>query len=160
MGRNAEFLEEMIADPVFSEMLQEDQTPAGLGHEHDHSHTHQHNGEPDHTHASSTPRGESSSRESTRHSAQDKVRSTLRSFVRDWSEAGAAEREACYTPCLEALERHLPYQGNNTSSSGTEESHGDSETKGKKRDRGNVNVLVPGCGLGRLAMEIAARGET
>lgn len=30
---------------------------------------------------------------------------------------------------------------------------------GRRRDRGTVQVLVPGCGLGRLAMEIAAKGE-
>jgi carnosine N-methyltransferase len=33
----------------------------------------------------------------------DKARSTLRQFVRDWSEEGKTERELCYTPVLEAL---------------------------------------------------------
>jgi carnosine N-methyltransferase len=60
----------------------------------------------------------------------------LRSFVRDWATEGKAERDACYTPLLEALEKYFP----------------DTSARGSKK------VLVPGCGLGRLAMEIAARG--
>lgn len=90
--------------------------------------------------SSSSPRPKTSQGENDL--AQDKVRSTLRSFVRDWSVEGAPERKACYDPCLEALERHFP-----------------AVTGTGGRDRGEVKVLVPGCGLGRLAMEIAARGE-
>ena len=142
----------MIADPVFSEMLWDpDQS-----HSHDHttqetsSHSHSHSHSQSHSHSRShdpNPSFSSSSSSSTDRKpsqqgidlAQDKVRSTLRSFVRDWSVEGALEREKCYNPCLEALERH--YEG-----------------KGKKREE--VEVLVPGCGLGRLAMEIAARGQS
>jgi len=56
--------------------------------------------------------------------------------VRDWSKEGKPERDACYAPLLDALERYFP----------------DASTRASKK------VLVPGCGLGRLAMEIAARG--
>jgi carnosine N-methyltransferase len=54
--------------------------------------------------------------------------------VRDWSDYGKEEREACYSPILEVLNREFP-----------------GERDGKK-------VLIPGCGLGRLAMEVAAMG--
>lgn len=30
----------------------------------------------------------------------DKVKTTLKQIVRDWSEAGAAERESCYNPVI------------------------------------------------------------
>jgi carnosine N-methyltransferase len=33
----------------------------------------------------------------------DKLRSTLKQFVRDWSIEGAVEREACYKPMEDAL---------------------------------------------------------
>ena len=62
-----------------------------------------------------------------------KVRSTLHSCVRDWAAEGAAERAACYGPILDELERVVP------------------------RD-GRSRVLVPGAGLARLVLEVAARG--
>ncbi len=34
----------------------------------------------------------------------DKVRTTLRQFVRDWAAEGKPERDGAYTPILEALE--------------------------------------------------------
>jgi carnosine N-methyltransferase len=61
---------------------------------------------------------------------------TLKHFVRDWSEVGKAERDALFPPILEALR----------------EEFGD-EVEGKK-------VLVPGCGLARLAYEIACEGAS
>lgn len=115
----------MIADPVFGDMLKDDReisTTNGASGSSEHAHTHIH---------------DRAARKGDRDTAQEKVRSTLRSFVRDWSEAGAGEREACYTPCLQALERRWA----------------DRSIRGGKR------VLIPGCGLGRLAMEVAARGE-
>ncbi|ORY35874.1 N2227-like protein-domain-containing protein [Naematelia encephala] len=140
--RNAEFIDELIADPVFADMLSE--PIASDAHSHDHHHhdhtdnsSHSHS----HSHSHSAPRPQSNGEKKLSQAeldlAQDKVRSTLRSFVRDWSDEGAAERQACYDPCLEALEAHW-------------------ESKG--RDKRDVEVLVPGCGLGRLAMEIAAKG--
>ena len=61
------------------------------------------------------------------------MRSTLHSCVRDWAAEGAAERAACYGPILDELERVVP------------------------RD-GRSRVLVPGAGLARLVLEVAARG--
>jgi carnosine N-methyltransferase len=66
-----------------------------------------------------------------------KLRSTIRQFVRDWSVDGALERQQCYQPLIDALLRVKP-----ASSAG-----GDL-----------VRVLVPGCGLSRLAFEIARLG--
>jgi len=66
----------------------------------------------------------------------DKVHSTLKQLVRDWSSAGAVEREQCYSPIIKALTALYPDRGS----------------------RCEKKVLVPGAGLGRLAFEIAAQG--
>lgn len=141
--RNAEFIDEMIADPVFADILESPDEgshtiPDALADwEHSHSHAQLHSHA--HSHASSSQsHGKYKSSQAETDLAQDKVRSTLRSFVRDWSDERATERKQCYDPCLDALTSHW---------------------KGKQRD-GEVKVLVPGCGLGRLAMEIAARGQS
>ncbi|XP_013407233.1 carnosine N-methyltransferase [Lingula anatina] len=67
----------------------------------------------------------------------DKVKTTLKQFVRDWSTDGKAERDACYKPVLEEIQRRFPRNKCNPSS---------------------VYVLVPGAGLGRLAHDIARLG--
>ncbi|WWD20540.1 hypothetical protein CI109_105016 [Kwoniella shandongensis] len=170
--RNAEFIEELIAQPVFADMLEPDQSEpehshnSGNGNGNDsskspHSHTHSHSDSAHgqaHSHSHSRPQSPNNSNRNKRSQtqaesdlAQDKIRSTLRSFVRDWAVQGQREREACYDPCLEALERYFP-------SSATEGLSETQEGRRRVRDRREVRVLVPGCGLGRLAMEIAARG--
>ena len=68
----------------------------------------------------------------------DKVHSTLRQFVRDWSDEGAAERERCYGPMIAEVERRFPLD--------------------KTTELNKYRVLVPGCGLGRLVWEFAHRG--
>ena len=67
----------------------------------------------------------------------DKVKTTLKQFVRDWSEEGAAERRACYSPIIRDIEER--YAGSGV-------------------DPAEIQVLVPGAGLGRLAYEVAKRG--
>ncbi|GAA6018443.1 hypothetical protein JCM10207_000896 [Rhodosporidiobolus poonsookiae] len=67
------------------------------------------------------------------HTEQGRVVETLKHFVRDWSAEGKSERDALFPPILDALTGEY------------------SEREGKK-------VLVPGCGLGRLAYEIALLG--
>ncbi|CDR96948.1 N2227-like family protein, putative [Babesia bigemina] len=64
------------------------------------------------------------------------VRTTLRQFVRDWSEEGAEEREQAFAPLLESLQRHVPI---------------DNPEKPPR-------VLCPGCGLGRLPYEAVRLG--
>lgn len=66
-----------------------------------------------------------------------KVRTTLRQFVRDWAVEGQAERDATYTPLIEALGRHLPLP-----------------SPGSQKPR----VLCPGSGLGRLPFDLARLG--
>ncbi|KAJ1830901.1 hypothetical protein LPJ63_004639 [Coemansia sp. RSA 2711] len=71
-------------------------------------------------------------------SHMEKVLSTLKQFVRDWSEEGERERAQTYGPILQALEDEFAHVA--------------------PRDRGNIHVLVPGAGLGRLAFDICCRG--
>uniref|UniRef100_A0A5F8GS36 Carnosine N-methyltransferase n=1 Tax=Monodelphis domestica TaxID=13616 RepID=A0A5F8GS36_MONDO len=67
----------------------------------------------------------------------DKLKSTLKQFVRDWSETGKAERDACYQPIIKEIVKNFPKE---------------------RWDPSKVNILVPGAGLGRLAWEIAMLG--
>jgi carnosine N-methyltransferase len=68
----------------------------------------------------------------------EKVRSTIRQFVRDWSENGRLERERTYGPIIDAIE----------------EIYGNVSLD----DKGKIKVLVPGAGLGRLVYEIVRKG--
>uniref|UniRef100_H2Y4A1 carnosine N-methyltransferase n=1 Tax=Ciona savignyi TaxID=51511 RepID=H2Y4A1_CIOSA len=67
----------------------------------------------------------------------DKVKSTLKQIVRDWSADGARERDLCYQPIIDEILVRKPPNTDEVNS---------------------VSVLVPGCGLGRLAWEFARRG--
>ncbi|KAI8060967.1 N2227-like protein-domain-containing protein [Gongronella butleri] len=71
-------------------------------------------------------------------SDMDKVRSTLKQFFRDWSAEGKPERDVIYEPIMHEI--------NSVHASLSLE------------ERGNVRVLVPGAGLGRLAYDIASEG--
>ena len=177
----------MIADPVFADILtgdhqdnqSYDDAESNGRPSHSHSSASQKNGaEPHsrdirpHSHDSHShgPSHGSHSHDAHSHSAgsrskrnqaekdlaQEKVCSTLRSFVRDWADEGANERKACYDPCLEALERYFT---DDSSGQDVDEPVLVNGVVRQKRSRGEIKVLVPGCGLGRLAMEIAARGE-
>lgn len=70
-------------------------------------------------------------------SDMDKIRSTLKQFVRDWSSLGKRERDVCYQPVIDEI--------------------GDIY---RSSDPIDVHILVPGAGLGRLAWELAHRGYT
>lgn len=66
----------------------------------------------------------------------DKVRSTLLQFSREWSSEGEQERQISFGRILnEALERYPDI-----------------------KERPLVNVLIPGCGLGRLVYEFVHQG--
>ncbi|KAM9262012.1 carnosine N-methyltransferase [Morus bassanus] len=67
----------------------------------------------------------------------DKLKSTLKQFVRDWSEEGKPERDSCYQPIISEILKNFPKE---------------------RWDFSKVNILVPGAGLGRLAWEIAMLG--
>ncbi|KAJ3255088.1 hypothetical protein HK103_006631 [Boothiomyces macroporosus] len=68
----------------------------------------------------------------------DKVRSTLKQIVRDWTTDGEVERNQTYLPILQLLE----------------ELYGDIPVE----KRGDIKVLCPGAGLGRLVFEIVKKG--
>jgi hypothetical protein len=65
-----------------------------------------------------------------------KVREVLKHFVRDWSDDGASEREKIFRPILDLLQTV------------------------DKAKRPEMDVLVPGAGLCRLAWEISQIGNT
>ncbi|KAG0633350.1 hypothetical protein HOY80DRAFT_896638 [Tuber brumale] len=64
---------------------------------------------------------------------------SFKHFVRDWSTAGARERESTFVQILSTLETLFPEGGDL---------------------RARQKILVPGAGLGRLAYEISALGFT
>ncbi|BFZ54931.1 hypothetical protein PYCC9005_001968 [Savitreella phatthalungensis] len=66
----------------------------------------------------------------------EKARQTVRQLVRDWSAEGQAERELSNGPLLRALAKEWP----------------------DVTARSGVRVLVPGCGLARLPLDIARMG--
>ncbi|KAL5731497.1 carnosine N-methyltransferase [Ranunculus cassubicifolius] len=66
----------------------------------------------------------------------DKVRCIIRNIVRDWAAEGREERDQCYAPILAELDRLFP---------------------SRSKDRPPC-CLVPGAGLGRLALEISSLG--
>ncbi|KAH9911822.1 N2227-domain-containing protein [Epithele typhae] len=153
---NAQFLDAVIASPeIFSqgpgdaedefneddpEMRGNDQGDVDDGdhaqlsqpsQSHSHSHGHSH-GEP--------PSGPNVRKAEFKPSEHDmeKLRSTLKQLVRDWSAEGKIERDACYEPMKDALLQHF--------------------SDIPQEERGNFRVLVPGSGLGRLAWDVANLG--
>ncbi|XP_039160837.1 carnosine N-methyltransferase isoform X1 [Eucalyptus grandis] len=66
----------------------------------------------------------------------DKVRCIIRNIVRDWAAEGQKERDQCFKPILEELDALFPNRSSESPPS----------------------CLVPGAGLGRLALEISSLG--
>jgi hypothetical protein len=64
-----------------------------------------------------------------------RVRESLKHFVRDWSKEGRKERDRMFKPILDVF-REVDVE-----------------------ERPSQKVLVPGCGLGRLAWEISELGN-
>ena len=69
----------------------------------------------------------------------EKLRSTLRQCVRDWSGEGAAERERTYGEVYRYLDQVYP---------------------AGSCDRPSMRVLVPGAGLGRMVFDLVHQGFT
>ncbi|KAI0983148.1 hypothetical protein GJ496_007661 [Pomphorhynchus laevis] len=65
----------------------------------------------------------------------DKLKTTLKQIVRDWSIVGSEERSQCYQPIINAINSYF---------TGVQ--------------RSDICVLVPGAGLGRLAFDLAVDG--
>lgn len=79
-----------------------------------------------------------------------KMRSTIKSFLRDWSvevrnylfydlKKGSAEREQCYKPLMDEVHSYFPNPINP-----------------KTGER--ISILHPGCGMGRLVFDFALEG--
>ena len=71
----------------------------------------------------------------TRQSEIDKLRYTLKLFIRDWTIEGKIERDITYNPIIDEIKKY--YLDNNNK---------------------NKKILVPGAGLCRLAYEIGKLG--
>ncbi|KAF8922369.1 N2227-domain-containing protein [Mucidula mucida] len=161
--KNAEFLEGIVSGPgIFDGEDDDEDAPEDdveMNHEHacsddDHSHSHAHT-HPEHSHSHDAAHAHSHSHDGPSHGHgfhspppgqkykptefdMDKLRSTLKQFVRDWSEEGLPERESCYTPMKDALLEHFKAKSG--------------------EEKANLRVLVPGAGLGRLAFDVANLG--
>ncbi|KAJ2893277.1 hypothetical protein IWW38_002917 [Coemansia aciculifera] len=81
---------------------------------------------------------ESAGKQVASESHMKKLYGTMKLFVRDWSSEGAEERRLTYGPLVAALEDEFSTVASDS--------------------RGDLNVLVPGAGLGRLAYDICCRG--
>ena len=74
-----------------------------------------------------------------------KVKTIIEQIVRDWSKEGEVERNECYLPIINELKKRLPIRNNtnNDNNSNVEE---------------DCRVLIPGFGLARILVDIAALG--
>ncbi|KAF8953329.1 N2227-domain-containing protein [Flammula alnicola] len=132
---NADFLEEIVSDPkIFGHEIEEDDVEMGSEQLPPPTHSHDSGAHHDLPQGGPVPHKKHRPTEFD----MDKLRSTLKQLVRDWSEEGKAEREACYKPMKDALVQHfsdVPLEA-----------------------RRDLRVLVPGAGLGRLAYDVAKMG--
>ncbi|KJA23747.1 hypothetical protein HYPSUDRAFT_184819 [Hypholoma sublateritium FD-334 SS-4] len=136
---NAQFLSEIVSDTkIFGLESQEEAEDFGMGAEHGQTHSHSHSQDLPHSHSHSDGPSKRHSKHRPSEFDMDKLRSTLKQLVRDWSEEGQPEREAAYKPMKDALVQHF--------------SHVPVDA------RHTIKVLVPGAGLGRLAYDIAKMG--
>ncbi|KAG8884284.1 hypothetical protein FRB98_002524 [Tulasnella sp. 332] len=153
IAENAQFLNTIVDHPdIFAmggDMSEDDNAPdAEHSHQHGtdtphdhHSHSHAHNHNHSHAHGDApSPVKNPTKVEKPGDFEMDKLRSTLKQFVRDWSAEGKEERDASYKPMLDALFDHFSDVPEN--------------------QRLSVRVLVPGAGLARLAWECARAGFT
>jgi len=72
------------------------------------------------------------------------MRSTLKSFVREWSSYGHEERQQSYKPVLDEVHDYFVNQLKRPIHN--------------KETGERISVLHPGCGLGRLVFEFALLG--
>ena len=147
-----------------------DHSHSGGGHSHDHSHSQSHSHR-----LSDIPTSAARGSKRTSESDMDKIRSTLKQFVRDWSaevrlpplsslrtsesssslhRGKSSEMRAInlsWTRFCSILRMYLKRRGESSSLSISDD--------GELCLRGNFRVLVPGAGLARLAFEIASKGQ-
>ncbi|TFK28276.1 N2227-domain-containing protein [Coprinopsis marcescibilis] len=149
---NGDFLSQIVSQPDLFGNDNEDEEEDDTTLSEDNPANHPSHGEPSHSHRLAHAHEHAHSHGSHSHAApgrkrkfrptdfdMDKLRSTLKQFVRDWSEEGLSEREHCYKPMTDALVEYF--------------SHAQMPD-----DRSKLRVLVPGAGLGRLAWDVANLG--
>lgn len=87
-----------------------------------------------------------------------KTRKALHQVAREWSEEGRPERDASFGRLLRALAEHLPARPGGKE--GGEESDGGSRAASSSLSArtSRPRVLVPGAGMGRLVLDVAAAG--
>eukprot|EP00752_Nemacystus_decipiens_P004092 g3745.t1 len=99
----------------------------------------------------------------------DETHQIFTHILRDWTSEGDSVRAAVYNPLLEALDAYIGSRrsGERDYTAGSDVGGGGGDNRsGSERDqpepRGSdtpmANVLIPGAGLGRLAVEVAATG--
>ncbi|KAF9484269.1 N2227-domain-containing protein [Pholiota conissans] len=148
---NADFLSEIVSDTkIFGVEMEEEVEGRDLEHAHGGAHSHSHDAgssHSSHSHSHSHshgPHGRASTKQEGKSRPtefdMDKLRSTMKQLVRDWSEEGLPEREAAYQPMKDALDKHFSHI--------------------PQAERIQLKVLVPGSGLGRLAYDVAKMGYT
>lgn len=72
----------------------------------------------------------------------EKARSCVNQFYREWSEEGRLERDKCFAPIVDTITSEYA-------------SHKEKEQSLEKK---NLNILVPGAGLGRLVFDVCKAG--
>lgn len=101
----------------------------------------------------------------------EKVYTTLKQLVRDWSVEGQPERDSCYGVVMDVIDDLFASRTRSAISNSVSacDVSGGGDRDGGQDDsarlhyqhnscRGDIRVLVPGAGLGRLPWELAARG--
>ncbi|EPQ29720.1 uncharacterized protein PFL1_02940 [Pseudozyma flocculosa PF-1] len=135
--RNADLLAEVVQDSK-GFLGDDDDLDVHLD-EDDHHHHHHHQQQPRSDGQDGGPvLGARRKRRKISGSDVEKIQSTLKQLVRDWSQEGRPERQQAYAPIVDAIEARfatLP-----------------------RHERGRVHLLVPGSGLGRLAFDLASHG--
>lgn len=87
----------------------------------------------------------------------DKVSYVLKNIMRDWSTEGATERDASYRPIIEQLVSHFPQVSAAAAAAAIAGRHSAAHADQVVLPLG-PRVLIPGAGLGRLCLDIAAAG--
>jgi carnosine N-methyltransferase len=96
-----------------------------------------------------------------------KVSSALKSLVRDWSKEGQTEREQAYRPLLDLAQQYVPMPhrrhsepaaASSSSLSRAAATAASSSSASSSSIRPPPRLCVPGAGVGRLALELAALG--
>lgn len=108
------------------------------------------------TTATTTAEGISDMTSSREVSSYDSMKHILVHLARDWGDKGSDTRKLLYTNCILPLAQQYitsTKHGSDQAASDYLSDNSESQLRG-----GTPNVLVPGSGLGRLAVELAAAG--